>query len=381
MRYTLVMVNALTTQTVSTIPAAAWNDLNIDQHPFLSHSFLSGLEQHGCLRQRLGWQPSPVTIMADKQLVAAAPAYIKTNSHGEFVFDHAWAHAYGRFGRNYFPKLLIAAPYTPVTGPRLMAQHSALRLQLIEAIETQVENMQLSSAHINFLPENELSAFPEHWLSRQDVQFHWQNTQGWQSFDDFLAALIRKKRKNILQERQQVGKAGVSMRCVSGKNASEDDIANMHMFYCSTQLEKGNHPVMTLEFFRHLVMQMPEQVVMFFADQNDETVAGAFCMRNASTLYGRYWGASKNIAGLHFETCYYQGIDYCLREGLTRFEPGAQGEHKIARGFLPVFTYSKHFIADEAFAAALRPWCEQDIAHVARYRDDALTHSPYRHDD
>jgi uncharacterized protein len=375
------MANAQTIQTVSDIPAPAWDCLNTHHHPFTSHAFLSGLEQHDCLRQRLGWQSSPISLYENQALIAAAPAYIKTNSHGEFVFDHAWAHAYGRFGRNYYPKLLVAAPYTPVTGPRLLANTDQARKTLIELIESRVAEMALSSAHINFLPEHELFSFPEHWLARCDVQFHWENKPGWTCFDDFLAALIRKKRKNIQQERQQIQKALIQMRCVEGANASDDDIANMHAFYCSTQLEKGNHPALTEAFFHHLITKVPEQVVMFFADRANKTIAGAFCMRNHNTLYGRYWGASEVVAGLHFETCYYQGIEYCLREGLTHFEPGAQGEHKIARGFLPIITHSQHYLADKAFAAALRPWCEEERSHTLRYRDDAMTHSPYRNYD
>jgi uncharacterized protein len=375
------MPSSLTCQTISEIPSEDWDRLNPDLHPFVSHAFLSGLEHHQCLRKRLGWESSAITLYEEAQLIAAAPAYIKTNSHGEFVFDHAWAHAYGRLGCDYYPKLLIATPYTPVTGPRLLANNEAFRKKLIETIEHHVTENQLSSAHINFLPKSELSAFPEHWLARQDVQFHWQNHQAWQSFDDFLASLIRKKRKNILQERAHILKAGIQMRCVEGEHATPDDIANIHAFYCNTQLEKGNHPALTLAFFHHLVLQSPQQVVMFFADYADKTIAGAFCMRNQTRLYGRYWGASEQVAGLHFETCYYQGIEYCLRQGLNYFEPGAQGEHKIARGFLPVITHSRHYFADPAFAQILRPWCEEECRHIMRYRDDAMTHSPFRYDD
>jgi uncharacterized protein len=366
---------------IASLDQAIWNRLHGSQHPFVSHSFLSGLEKHQCLRERWGWQPSPVFLHENNQLVAAAPAYIKTNSHGEFVFDHAWAHAYSRTGREYYPKLLIATPYTPVTGPRLIASDDTSREKLIQRIEQKVKLDGLSSAHINFLPESETLAFPEHWLARSDVQFHWQNTHGWQSFDDFLAALTHKKRKNIQQERNQVLKAGVKVRCVSGHQASEEDTAVMHAFYCSTQIEKGNHPALTLDFFRYLNQNMPENVVMFLAEKNGKAVAGAYCLRSNTTLYGRYWGANENIPGLHFETCYYQGIEYCLREGLTKFEPGAQGEHKIARGFLPVLTHSRHFLADKHFAAALQPWCRQEHQHVLQYRDDVRLHSPYRHVD
>lgn len=365
-------------QTISDIPASAWNALHGGNHPFMSHAFLSGLEKHQCLRERWGWESSPATVYEDDELIAAAPAYIKTNSHGEFVFDHAWAHAYARTGHEYYPKLIVAVPYTPVSGLRLLAKDSISREKLILSLEKKAREEQLSSVHINFLPESEAQQVPDHWLKRCDVQFHWQNHSGWQSFDDFLAALARKKRKNIQQERTQVMKAGVTLRYVTGDTATEDDIAAMYGFYCSTQLEKGNHPALTLEFFRYLNTAMPRSVVMFLAEKNEQIIAGAYCLRSDTTLYGRYWGASENIPGLHFETCYYQGIDYCLREGLTCFEPGAQGEHKIARGFMPVLTHSRHFMTEQAFANALELWCEEERRHILHYRDQVLDHSPYR---
>ncbi len=366
---------------ISGLDQASWNNLHGSQHPFAAHGFLSGLEKHQCLRERWGWQASPVLLHANGDLIAAASAYIKTNSHGEFVFDHAWAHAYARSGHEYYPKLLIATPYTPVTGPRLLASDDIGREKLIELIEQKVGYETLSSAHINFLPESETRSFPDYWLARCDVQFHWQNNAGWESFDDFLAALNRKKRKNIQQERQQVLKAGITVRYVPGHQASEEDTALMHSFYCHTQMEKGNHPALTLDFFRYLNQSMPDSVVLFMAEKNGRAVAGAYCLRSDTTLYGRYWGANETIAGLHFETCYYQGIEYCLREGLRYFEPGAQGEHKIARGFLPVLTHSRHFLADTPFSAALQTWCQQERQHVLQYRDDVLLHSPYRHVD
>ncbi len=375
------MPNIKTRQTVSDISPACWDALHGTRQPFLSHAFLSGLERHQCLRKRWGWEASPLALFEGEELVAAAPAYIKSNSHGEFVFDHAWAHAFARTGRDYYPKLIVAVPYTPVFGPRLLAKDSASREKLIHALEQKASEENLSSVHINFLPESEALTLPEHWLKRCDVQFHWQNKSGWQSFDDFLAALSHKKRKNIQQERNQVIKAGVTLRCVSGHEASDDDISAVYGFYCSTQLEKGNHPALTLEFFRYLNKTMPENVVIFLAEKNDLTIAGAYCLRSDTTLYGRYWGASENIPGLHFETCYYQGIEYCLREGLVSFEPGAQGEHKIARGFMPVITHSRHFMTEQVFADALRAWCDEERQHILHYRDQILEHSPYRHVD
>lgn len=375
------MPNPLKRQTISDLSAASWNALHGSQHPFLSHAFLSGLEKQDCLRERWGWESASVTLFEGEELVAAAPAYIKTNSHGEFVFDHAWAHAYARTSRDYYPKLIVAVPYTPVTGPRLLAKYHAPREKLIQRLEQKAQEENLSSVHINFLPEAETVLTPDYWLERCDVQFHWKNSPGWQSFDDFLAALNRKKRKNIQQERNQVAKAGVTLRCISGHQASDDDLCAIYGFYCATQLEKGNHPALTLEFFRHLNREMPQSVVIFLAEKNDQAIAGAYCLRSDTTLYGRYWGASENVPGLHFETCYYQGIEYCLREGLTSFEPGAQGEHKIARGFMPVLTHSRHFMVDKVFADALKPWCAEERQHILHYRDQVLEHSPYRHVD
>ena len=368
-------------QTVSDLSPASWNVLFGSQQPFLSHAFLSGLEIHQCLRERWGWESSPVALFQGEELIAAAPAYIKTNSHGEFVFDHAWAHAYARTGREYYPKLIVAVPYTPVSGPRLFAKTSASRGSLIEALEQKARDEHLSSVHINFLPESEAQELPDHWLKRCDVQFHWRNNSGWRNFDDFLAALTHKKRKNILQERHHVARAGVTLRCVPGREASDDDISAIYGFYCSTQLEKGNHPALTLEFFRHLNKTMPESVVIFLAEKNGQMIAGAYCLRSDTTLFGRYWGATENVPGLHFETCYYQGIEYCLREGLVCFEPGAQGEHKIARGFMPVITHSRHFMTEPVFADALRAWCDEERRHILQYRDQVLEHSPYRHVD
>ena len=217
-------------KTVSDISPASWNALHGSQHPFLSHTFLSGLEKHHCLRERWGWESSPVTLLDGDELIAAAPAYLKNNSHGEFVFDHAWAHAYARTGRDYYPKLIVATPYTPATGPRLLANDNLSREKLILQLEQKALDEALSSVHINFLPESETLQMPDHWLKRCDIQFHWQNNAGWQSFDDFLAALNRKKRKNILQERHQVSKAGVGLRCIPGDQASDEDINAMYGF-------------------------------------------------------------------------------------------------------------------------------------------------------
>ena len=365
---------------LSEISAPAWDALHDDRNPFVAHAFLEGMERHDCLREQWGWTPRHLTLWEGDELVAAAPGYLKDNSHGEFVFDHAWAHAYARYGQEYFPKWLCAAPYSPVTGPRLLARDDASRRALLDAMVATVRTDGLSSAHVNFHPEPEDAAFDRSWLSRIDVQYHWRNEAGWHDFDEFLEAMDHKHRKNIRQERARVQRAGVAFRVVHGDDASEEDLAAMHGFYLQTFAEYGNSPALTLEFLRHLATTMPRSLVMFLAEHEGETVAGALCLRGGDTLYGRYWGASRILPGLHFEACYYQGIEYCLREGLATFEPGAQGEHKIARGFLPTLVRSRHWIADPTFAAALRQWCTDEATSVHRYAAMLAQRSPFRSD-
>jgi predicted N-acyltransferase len=241
----------------------------------------------------------------------------------------------------------------------------------------------LSSVHVNFHSQGEDAIFGDDWLPRIDVQYHWHNETGWRGFDDFLAAMDHKHRKNIRQERARVARAGVDFRIVHGDEADDTDLAAMHRFYLGTFADYGNTPTLTLDFLRHLARAMPRQLVLFLAQRGGRSIAGALCLRGGDTLYGRYWGADamadgERVAGLHFETCYYQGIEYCLREGLARFEPGAQGEHKLARGFLPSIVRSRHWIADPAFAEALAPWCAEEARSVRRYAEVLSTHSPFR---
>jgi len=365
-------------QSLGQLPAEQWDCLHDGSNPFVRHAFLHGLEQHNCLKPRWGWTPHHAALFENDRLVAAAPAYLKGNSHGEFVFDHAWAHAYSQHGLDYYPKWLVAVPYSPVTGPRLLASGKSARVALLDAMLGHARQGGLSSLHVNFLPGHELDAFDARWLARGDVQFQWRNWGGWNDFEQFLAAFSSKKRKNLRAEREQVRRAGVTFRAVHGDEARDEDLVAMHAFYCMTQTDKGNQPALTLGFIRHLAEHMPRQLLLVLAQRAGETIAGALYLRGGDTLYGRYWGASETLPGLHFETCYYQGIEYCLREGLHAFEPGAQGEHKIARGFLPEITHSRHFIADPRFAEALRPWCEEERSSVLRYREAVLQHSPFR---
>jgi predicted N-acyltransferase len=365
---------------IAGVDARRWDALHDGRNPFVAHAFLDGLERHGCLRADWGWTPRHLLLWDGDALIAAAPAYVKHNSHGEFVFDHAWAHAYARYGQDYFPKLLCAVPYSPVTGPRLLAANDAGRRTLLAAMQAAANANDLSSAHVNFHPEDEDAAFGDDWLPRIDVQYHWRNDAGWTSFDAFLAAMDHKHRKNIRQERAKVARAGVAFRVVHGDEASAADLAAIHGFYLQTFAEYGNSPALTLYFLHHLAAAMPRSLVLMLADLDGAPVAGALCLRGGDTLYGRYWGATRTLPGLHFETCYYQGIEYCLREGLRTFEPGAQGEHKIARGFLPTLVRSRHWIADPDFADALRRWCEDEARSVRGYAAALAARSPFRAD-
>jgi len=362
------------------IPAADWDALHDGANPFVRHAFLAGLEIHGCLRAEWGWNPLHLAVWEGDALVAAAPGYLKTNSHGEFVFDHAWAQAYARHGQDYFPKWLGAVPYSPVTGPRLLARDADAAADLREAIAAVVEDNGLSSAHVNFHRADEDAGFGDPdgpWLLREDVQYHWQRQPEWHDFDAFLAAMDHKHRKNIRQERNKVRQAGLRLRTVTGHDATDADLAAMHGFYLRTFHEYGNSPALTLDFLRHLAAAMPASLVIFLAERDGVPLAGALCLRGGDTLYGRYWGGAP-LPGLHFETCYYQGIEYCLREGLQRFEPGAQGEHKIARGFLPAIVRSRHWIADPGFRAPLADWCAQERESVRQHAASLGAHSPFR---
>jgi len=360
------------------VAAADWDALHDGRNPFISHAFLSGLERHGCLRAHWGWAPRHLTLWRGRRLAAAAPGYLKGNSHGEFVFDHAWAHAYAQHGRAYYPKWLCAVPYSPCTGPRLLARDEATRRALVGAMAAAAAQAGLSSAHVNFHCAGDDACFGDDWLPRLDVQYHWRNDAGWRDFDDFLGAMDHRHRKKIRQERGKVARAGVALRVVYGGEAGDDELAAMHGFYLRTFAERGNTPALTLDFFRHLAAAMPRELVLVLAGRAGRTIAGAMYLRGGDTLHGRYWGADEYVPGLHFEACYYQGIEYCLREGLGRFEPGAQGEHKLARGFLPAFVRSRHWIADPAFAQALRAWCAQESIAVERHAAVLATHAPFR---
>ena len=360
------------------IPAAKWDALHDGSDPFVSHTFLAGLERHGCLRPDWGWAPLHATLWDGDALIAAAPGYRKTNSHGEFVFDQGWALAMERAGRAYFPKWLFAIPYTPVTGPRWLARTHDHKARLLAGIVALAARLRMVGIHANFLTDADCASIPETWLARSDVHFHWRNDVGWRRFDDHLAAMQSKKRKNIRHERQQVAAAGIGYRIVHGDEAGDDDIAAMHALYLQTFNGKGNAAALTLAFFHHLARAMPRNLVLILAMRATTIVAGALLLRGGDTLHGRYWGSFQTIPGLHFETCYHQGIEHCIDRGLTRFEPGTQGEHKVSRGFEPTLTWSAHFIADGRFREAIAEYLQREASAVNEYAAEIRLHVPFR---
>ncbi|GAB3725757.1 GNAT family N-acetyltransferase [Luteimonas pelagia] len=363
--------------TLKDVPAAAWDALHDGGNPFVSHAFLAGLETGGCVLPAHGWRPAHLLLEDAGQLRAAAPGYVKGNSHGEFVFDHAWAHAYARQGLEYYPKWLCAVPYSPCSGPRLLARDPGDREMLVAAMASLVSRANLSSAHVNFHRGDEDAAFPDDWPARLDIQYHWTNG-GWRDFDAFLDAMDHRHRKNIRQERAKVARAGITLRVAHGDTLLPGDVAAMHRFYRRTFDERGNLPALTEGFFNHLAQAMPRALVLVLAERDATPIAGALFLRGGDTLHGRYWGADEHVPGLHFEACYYQGIEYCLREGLARFEPGAQGEHKLSRGFLPALVRSRHWIADVRFRDAIDRWCTEERAVVREHARRLADHGPFR---
>lgn len=376
------MIEARFHDSIERMPAHAWDALRPDDNPFVSHAFLSLLERTGCVRPDWGWQAHHLGLYEDGELVAAAPLYLKGNSHGEFVFDWSWASAWERAGGDYYPKLLNAVPYSPVPGPRLLAGNDARTAErqraLALAMRSFAERMELSSVHANFLRNDELDAFDENWLARSDVQFHWHN-HGYADFAQFLAALNHKKRKNIRQERAHVHASGLQITMRGGSSLDDTQWREIHALYEATFDAKGNHAALTRSMFAGLGDTLGDAVQVATACDDGRIVAMALFLQSRDTLYGRYWGADVDVPGLHFELCYYQGIEHAIAQGLQRFEPGAQGEHKLARGFLPVRTHSRHYLVNTSFRSAVRDALTREAQAMDDYAQDLLEHSPYAH--
>ncbi len=363
------------------IDAAAWNALFDAAYPFTQHAYLAALEDTGCAVAARGWTPCHLLAEDDDgTLLAAAPLYLKAHSWGEFVFDFSWADAAQRAGLAYYPKLLTAVPFTPATGPRLGARDPSSRRALQKALSSLPQQSGLSSWHGLFMPEHELDTSGAHApLLRSDVQFQWRNApHGHADFATFAAALSGDKRKKIQQERRKVAALGWQFETLPGEVFSESEWAELYALYANTYEERGQPPYLTLEFFLSYAMRPGTPVRVTVAREGSRFMAMALLVEGGDTLYGRHWGSTGFQDGLHFETCYYQGIDYCIRHGLSRYDAGAQGEHKLARGFDPVMTYSLHQFAEPRFAAAVAQALARERRLVAARLLELQTHSAYR---
>jgi len=373
-----------TGMSMSEINAADWNRLVAGKSPFVQHEFLLALELSGSVGGSTGWIPHHLCVFENRQLLAAMPLYIKHHSYGEYVFDWSWAEAWRRYQMPYYPKLVSSIPFTPSESPRLLAvdEKTAKRViqPILETIQTQARERGFSSWHILF-PDADTAAVLNtvDLVRREAVQFHWYNRH-YQSFDDFLSACSSRKRKNLKKERQDVMQQGFRFQKLSAAQITRKIWDRFYQFYQNTYQVRGQHGYLSREFFSYLHTTMPEQVflVMVSHPQRDDYVAGAMFLKDQHTLYGRYWGCEQDYQNLHFETCYYQGIDICITEGLTRFDAGAQGEHKLRRGFEPVITCSYHWIADAGFEQAIRDFCLEEQDYIQAYRRQAEAQLPYR---
>lgn len=377
------MYRLTTHSAIADIPADQWNALAGDDSPFLRHEFLDAMERHGCVGEALGWIPRHLALRdAQEHLVAAAPCYLKFNSYGEFVFDWSWADAYRRKGLAYYPKLVVASPYTPATGPRLLTGDSPDRARyantLIQGAVRIAEQAGVSSLHWLFNADDEQTLLEDQGLLRRvGCQFHWHN-QGYRSFDDYLNTFTAEKRKKVKRERRRVAESGVRVRRIRGDQVTEAEWATFHRLYCDTFDKRGGIPTFSLPFFQTIGETMGESLLLVLAEYGQDIVAAAFDLVGARSLYGRHWGCFQDFHSLHFEACYYQGLEYCIEQGLTRFEPGAQGEHKVSRGFLPTPTWSAHWIADPAFREAISHFVTQEADGMTDYLAEMQSHSPYR---
>jgi len=371
---------------LSEIDEFAWDSLGDSSYPFTRHAFLHGLEQHNCL-EPFGWHPVYFIIHQGKALVAALPCYIKTNSYGELVFDHAWSNAYQRSGLDYYPKLVTAIPYTPATGERFLINQTVVgdedtqqdyRLQLCRAAIQFCQEHQLSSWHILFAEQSILRALDSKTIMlRSDIQFHWQNHR-YDDFDDFLSRLSSRKRKNIRKERISAGQQGLDIEMHEGHTLDAKQWSRIHELYAGIYQRKYGTATLSPEFFQHLGKSLGDRVLVALASDAGKIVASSLFFRSDSHLYGRVWGCEGYARDLHFECCYYQGIEYCIDNQLEWFDPGAQGEHKLSRGFLPRKTWSGHWIDQPEFRTAIAEFLRQENQYIDDYQAQLMQHSPYR---
>jgi predicted N-acyltransferase len=363
--------------TLDAVPAGEWNRLAGDD-PFLSYEFLSALHATGCAAAATGWVPRYLVARPGGALLGAMPLYLKTHSYGEYVFDWSWADAYERHGLAYYPKLLAAVPFTPATGSRVLAHDARVREQLVDAALDLARTLRVSSLHCLFPMREEAEQMRERgMLLRTGIQFHWSN-RGFATFEDFLGALSHAKRKKIRQERRKVKEAGVSFRWLEGAEIAASEWSFFNRCYRQTYREHGSTPYLNLDFFRRIGASIPHRIVLILAHRGGGPIAASLHLKSGTRLYGRYWGALEFHPALHFETCYYQAIDYCIARGLAVFEGGSRGEHKLARGLAPVETCSAHWLARPEFASAVQEFLSRESRSVDRYVDELNERSPFK---
>lgn len=363
---------------VASLPKAEWDACAGNANPFVSHDFLGALEESGSVGPGTGWKSTPIVVAGpDGRLAAALPAYLKSHSQGEYIFDHAWADAYTRAGGSYYPKLQIASPFSPVPGPRLLLRDARLASALLSAATMVTDQNGLSSAHATFIEPAQLPLFEASgWMIREDSQFHWIN-RGYASFDDFLADLSSRKRKDIRKERAAAVK-GLDILHLTGGDIDESHWDIFWNFYQDTGSRKWGQPYLTRSFFSLLSERMADRILLILALRDGRPIAGALNMIGSEALYGRYWGCEEDIPFLHFELCYYQAIDVAIAKGLKTVEAGAQGGHKLARGYAPTPTYSAHYIADPSFRQAVQDFLFRERQAAAQEREWLMTRTPFR---
>jgi uncharacterized protein len=371
-----------TSTSITDIDPAAWDALDAGGLPFLRHAFLASLENTGCVGPGTGWLPAPITLHDERGLAAAAPAYIKSHSFGEFVFDFSWAQAYAQHGLAYYPKLVLGVPFTPATGARLLIRpgldETKTRAALVSAILEFAEHRDFSSIHGLFVTDADRDVFAKvGWLARRDVQFHWHN-DGYRDFDHYLESFTAEKRKKARRERRRVAEDGVHFETLLGTELDRGVVDEVYDLHRDTFLRHGHEAYLTRDFFRAMPGALGDQFMVKRARSAGQTAAAAVFFWCPAALYGRYWGASEQHHSLHFETCYHQGVEFCIERGIGRFEPGTQGEHKVSRGFVPANTWSMHWIVDPRFRAAIGDYLRREGAHMDEYAREIETHVPYR---
>lgn len=379
------MLRAEFIDAIDNIDSEIWHSVFSSQYPFTRHAFLAALEQSGSASKTSGWQAQHLLVYDNQQLIAAMPGYIKQHSYGEYIFDWAWADAYHQYGHEFYPKIVFAIPFTPATGPRLsiIASHQNRRSEIIELITTALlqltEHKQLNSWQILF-PQKAVSdnLKAQDWLQRNNVQFHWQN-RNYQHFDDFLATFSSRKRKNLIKERQKVQQSGVTIKQVKGADITDEMWQQFFVFYQATYVKRSrNLGYLNLDFFKQIGQNLPENIMMVVAFDEHKIAAAALYFYDNTHLYGRYWGCLEHYDMLHFECCYYQGIEFCIANNLQTFDAGAQGEHKIQRGFEPVLTYANYRIINPQFNRAIENYIEEEWQHNLAYLEAAKEKLPFR---